>query len=100
MRKLLAVALFLSFVLAAAQNAAPAKKTGGGAAAAAKSRAAQAGPSKRGLPSAAGLRCEQLPPFYRSDATMVLQEKIGPNEASTTGNSFFMMPHPVKYVVV
>src|SRR4051812_40161494 len=92
MRRLLAVGLFLSLVIAVAQNAAPGKKTGGGDAPAAK--------KMRGLPRAADMRCEALPPFYRSDASMVLQEKIGPNEASTTGNSFFMMPHPVKYVVV
>lgn len=85
MRKVLIGTLLLCS-LAASQNAAPAKKSGG------KSAAKN--------PRVADMRCETLPPFYRSDETMVLQEKIGPNEASTTGNSFFMMPHPVKYVVV
>ena len=29
-----------------------------------------------------------------------MREKIGPNEASPTGNTYFFMPHPVKHVIV
>jgi polar amino acid transport system substrate-binding protein len=44
--------------------------------------------------------CEPLPPWFRSDSTNVVREKIGPNEGSPTGNTYFFMPHPVKHVIV
>lgn len=51
-------------------------------------------------PSAADLKCELLPPWFRSDETKVVKEKIAPNGASPTGNSYFFIPKPVKYVIV
>ena len=95
MRRILVAALILSAVVAASQNAAPGKTAGKKAAPAAKQHEPHPG-----TPPIASLHCQALPPFYRSDSSKVLQEKIGPKEASPTGNSFFMMPHPVKYVVV
>ena len=51
--------------------------------------------------SQADLTCETLPPWFRSDSTKVVMEKIGPEAAvGPTGNSYFMMTHPFKYVVV
>lgn len=44
--------------------------------------------------------CELLPPWFRTDATKVVREKIGPKEASPTGNTYFFMPRPVKHVIV
>jgi hypothetical protein len=51
-------------------------------------------------PAPATGTCEPLPPWFRSDSTNVVREKIGPNEASPTGNTYFFMPHPVKHVIV
>lgn len=55
--------------------------------------------------SQADLKCVTLPPWFRSDSTKVVIEKIGPKigpEAAVgpTGNTYFMMPRPFKYVVV
>ena len=96
MGRILVATLLLFSVLGASQNVAPAKRSGAGNTPSPKKQR----PAASGRPRAADMRCEPLPPFYRSDASLVLEEKIGPNEASPTGNSFFMMPHPVKYVVV
>jgi hypothetical protein len=51
--------------------------------------------------SQADLKCEALSPWFRSDSTKVVMEKIGPEAAvGPTGNSYFMMTRPFKYVVV
>jgi len=45
--------------------------------------------------------CELLPPWFRSDSTKVVKEKIGPHSpGSPTANTYFFMPHPVNYVIV
>jgi|GEM_PF-44860 len=45
--------------------------------------------------------CELLPPWFRSDSSKVVQEKIGPHiPGSPTANTYFFMPHPFKYVTV
>src|SRR5271156_5535854 len=62
--------------------------------------AAPAEQEQRGAPPA-GLKCETLSPWFRSDASKVVMEKIGPKDAvAPTGNSYFFMTRPYKYVVV
>ena len=89
MRKSLVLALCFSAALAVSQSEKPAKQR---AAKAAKPGAA---------PAIGSLKCEALPPVFRSDSSSkVIQEKIGPDEGSPTGNSFFMINPPAKYLVV
>src|SRR3954469_14009330 len=46
-------------------------------------------------------QCELLPPWFKSDSSNVVKEKIGPNiPGSPTANTYFFMPHPVKHVIV
>jgi polar amino acid transport system substrate-binding protein len=47
-----------------------------------------------------GMTCEALPPTFRSDASRVVKEKIAPNSPNPTGNTYFLMRKPYKYVVV
>lgn len=52
-------------------------------------------------PAAKADACEPLSPTYRSDSSRVVTEKIGPtNSPGPTGNTFFLMPQPYKYVIV
>jgi polar amino acid transport system substrate-binding protein len=45
--------------------------------------------------------CEPLSPLFRSDSSRVVQEKISPNGSdSPTGNTYFLMRDPYKYVIV
>jgi hypothetical protein len=86
MRHLFGTAVLLCVAIAGATTAAPAQN------------------EQRSV-SQADLKCETLPPWFRSDATKVVIEKIGPEigpeaAAGPTGNTYFMMPRPFKYVVV
>lgn len=59
------------------------------------------GPAQEATPPAGSLKCEQLLPSYRTDDTRVVTDKIAPAGANApTGNTFFMMRRPVKYVIV
>src|SRR4051812_23351946 len=98
MRNILCAAVFLiagALVTTALQGgagrdaaAAPAAQEHGGHQAAAFASSASSG------------TCEILPPWFRSDASKVIHEKIGPRGPNPTGNSYFFMPHPVKHVIV
>jgi polar amino acid transport system substrate-binding protein len=48
----------------------------------------------------ASLRCELLPPSFRSDLGYTVLEKVGPAAEKPTGNTYFLMPRPYKSVVV
>jgi hypothetical protein len=76
MRNLLcpAILLLCGVTVGAAQRATPA--------------AAPAQKEQRGT-SPAGLKCEPLSPTFRSDASKVVKEKIGPKDAvGPTGNTY------------
>jgi polar amino acid transport system substrate-binding protein len=52
-------------------------------------------------PAAKADACVPLTPSFRSDSSRVVMEKIGPNDSeSPTGNTYFLMPHEFKYVIV
>lgn len=53
------------------------------------------------VPAAKDLKCQLLPPWFRSDDTKVVTEKIAPKGAlGPTGNTYFFLPRPFKYVMV
>jgi pimeloyl-ACP methyl ester carboxylesterase len=62
---------------------------------------ASVAPAQQPDTSLAAGACELLPPWFRSDSSKVVQEKIGPHAPDIpTANTYFFMPHPVKYVTV
>src|SRR5579863_3604104 len=51
------------------------------------------------VPSIGSLKCEALSPSLPTSTPKVVSERIAPNTETPTGNIFFFIPRPYKYVV-